>query len=127
VSWIPAATGAIAIFIASAQPGTAYPQLGVPGVDKLVHFTVYGLLGAACAFGLTRSCSVRAARMALAAAAMAAAYGATDEAHQLFVPHRSFDWFDLVADAVGALVGAAVFARFLTRARPATGQTRTRA
>src|SRR5688500_43079 len=34
-------------------------------------------------------------------------YGVSDEYHQLFVPGRSFDYFDIVADAIGSVAGAA--------------------
>jgi VanZ family protein len=34
----------------------------------------------------------------------AVAYALTDEAHQIFVPGRTFQWLDLVVDAAGAAV-----------------------
>jgi VanZ family protein len=32
-------------------------------------------------------------------------YGLFDEVHQIFIPGRYFDWWDLVADAIGSLIG----------------------
>ena len=40
-------------------------------------------------------------------------YAITDEIHQLFVPGRSGRIFDVGVDAVGSLVGVAVFTIFL--------------
>jgi VanZ family protein len=31
-------------------------------------------------------------------------YGLTDEYHQSFIPGRCFDWYDLLADSIGALL-----------------------
>ena len=45
--------------------------------------------------------------VAAAAIAITVAYGATDEVHQLFVPGRTGDVYDLMADAAGAVVGTA--------------------
>jgi VanZ family protein len=44
------------------------------------------------------------ARAALLAWLIATAYGVTDELHQRYVPHRTADVADLVADALGAAV-----------------------
>ncbi|MBU1114551.1 MAG: VanZ family protein [Bacteroidetes bacterium] len=32
-------------------------------------------------------------------------YGLFDEVHQIFIPGRFFDWWDLVANGVGSLLG----------------------
>jgi VanZ family protein len=42
------------------------------------------------------------------AIALTTAYGATDEIHQLFVPGRSAEIYDLFADAIGGGIGAVV-------------------
>ena len=52
---------------------------------------------------------------------ISSAYGVTDEYHQLFVPGRNFDVWDMVADACGSLVGAsAVWAWSIIRRRSET-------
>jgi VanZ family protein len=44
-------------------------------------------------------------RGALIALAITVGYGASDESHQYFVPGRSADALDLLADATGGLLG----------------------
>lgn len=45
-------------------------------------------------------------------------YGALDEIHQYFVPNRYADFFDLVADAIGAVYGARLVHVLWLRAAP---------
>jgi len=42
-------------------------------------------------------------------------YGITDEAHQAFTPMRSPDPYDVLADAVGGLLGAIACVVFVSR------------
>ena len=87
--------------------------------DKLEHALAYSGLGAlllrALAGGLRRPVTARAAVLAVAIAAL---YGASDEFHQHFVPHRSMDAYDLLADTAGARPRpAALYAWGIIRAR----------
>jgi VanZ family protein len=76
--------------------------------DKSAHGIGYtGLAVAivrALAGGLPRPMSIG---VAASGVAIAVAYGASDEVHQMFVPARSAELYDLAADAVGATAGAA--------------------
>jgi VanZ family protein len=109
-AWWPAVVIAAAIFLASSTAGSALPGRLPPGADKVAHLMIYGLLGAAVARAIWgRSGNPTLFRVAIWATVVSALYGLSDEAHQLFVPGRSFEIWDLVADAFGALVGAALF------------------
>lgn len=81
--------------------------------DKVIHFGFYGGLAVlalrATAGGQLAGLSLRAM---LAAWAIAAFYGATDEFHQSFVPGRSADVWDLAADAAGAALAVVAFGAF---------------
>jgi hypothetical protein len=118
-TWGPALAWAALIFTFSSFPGSAYPATDLPGADKLVHLALYATLGGLCARALLlRAPGVdrhRRRLLLLAAVTMATAYGVSDEIHQLFVPARSADWHDAVADAVGALLGAAAASRIWRR------------
>ena len=87
------------------------------GLDKIAHVGAYALLAwlAARAFA-TLALKPSAGWVPWAAALFAALYGLSDELHQSFVPGRSAEAWDLVADTIGAAIGA-LFYRRSTRAR----------
>lgn len=102
--WAIVAAYMLAIFSASAGPGPDLPP--VRNIDKVLHAGAYAVLAWLAAWALTRG-RLRSATggVLVTAWAIAAAYGATDELHQLFVPGRQSDVLDFAADAVGAAVG----------------------
>ncbi len=110
-AWAPAVAWAAAIFAASSRP--ALPVDLVHGMDKLAHFLTYAVLGLALGFGQRRSGWPWAAALALGLL-----YGASDELHQGFVPGRTSDVADWVADALGTAAGLVCFHRW-RRGRPA--------
>jgi VanZ family protein len=91
--------------------GTSLPQKAVPvqtaSIDKVLHFTIYAVF----AFLLSRQILEVTDRWRAAAVAIviAAAFGAADEWHQRFIPGRSTEFADWVADCIGASVGALAF------------------
>lgn len=112
--WWAAAAWAASIFAlsASSDVGQALGFLeGVPGIDKIAHAGSYAVLG-----GLLRVATGRGG----AAVALAAGYGVTDEVHQAFVPGRTPDPLDWLADVAGATMGAALVASFARRRRTPT-------
>ena len=90
------------IFYASSRAHVASP--GITRIDdKFGHFGIYGLLG-------TLVCRLtRGWRGALASLIIVSAYGASDEWHQSFVPGRSTDVQDWIADTIGAAMGIALY------------------
>lgn len=100
----------------------AHPIALPQGADKNLHALLYAGLGAllvrALAGGLRRHVTLASA---LAAVAIAAAYGISDEFHQWFVPPRSVEGLDVLADTVGAALSAAVlyiWSMVVERGRP---------
>jgi VanZ family protein len=91
-----------AIFSVSSVPGPPTPG----GSDKLLHVLAYLGLAVvvvrALAGGLPRRIGLA---IAVTALLITIGYGATDEVHQRFVPGRSGEVYDFVADAAGALAG----------------------
>jgi VanZ family protein len=106
--WLPALGWAAIIFVLSSQPKLPELPLRFEGQDKLLHAGTFGVLALLCSYGLAFPLG----RRALLAAAIAVVYGASDELHQAFVPGRSADVLDLVADAAGGLFAVAVLERW---------------
>jgi VanZ family protein len=74
--------------------------------DKQAHAVAYGILAFLCLMGMTGWRWRRIAGASLLAAfVLAVLYGVSDEVHQSFVPGRTPDGADVVADAVGAALG----------------------
>ena len=109
--WLPVALYCALIFIQSGRPVTAeLPAL--PGMDKILHFSAYALLGMlfARAFKAQLPDAPPLGRLTLAGLATVL-YGASDEFHQSFVPMRMADPMDFLADATGALAGVIAYHR----------------
>jgi VanZ family protein len=104
-----AAAWAGGVFWASSQPGWILLPHPFFSHDKLLHALAYAL-GAALVFGALGPARLGTLRAAVLAAAVAGAYGATDEWHQSYVPGRSADPLDLAADVLGAAAGAGLAA-----------------
>ena len=98
------------IFVLSSLP-LAIPEVErFPLKDKGVHFLEYAILGGLCAHASIRTFPDHPRlRAALLGAFLAASWGLSDELHQSFVPTRSADVIDLVADSLGASVGAVAY------------------
>ncbi len=116
--------GLLAGYWAALCAGTHLPAGRVGGLllwDKLLHFTAFAGLAFLAALALTafRRFTWRSAAAILL---IAAAYGLADEWTQTFVPGRSADVRDFLADVLGAAAGLALFAaagavwRFMTPA-----------
>lgn len=86
--------------------------------DKLLHAGAYAVLAGLVAAALGRRRLGALARTATVAVLLSAAYGATDEWHQWYVPGRDADPWDWAADVTGAIAGAAAVALILRRRDP---------
>ena len=103
--WFWPAAVAGMIFLASHR-STVAAGGDIPHGDKVVHFAVYGLLG-------TLACRpARTWRGAVLAVVVTSAFGASDEWHQSFVPGRSAEVADWVADTAGAACAALLYVRW---------------
>jgi VanZ family protein len=83
------------------------PHLSLPFWDKLAHFGFYGVAGILCALW-RREGGMGSAASVLSAIAFAALLGALDEIHQQWIPGRSMEFLDWVADVTGGTTGAVV-------------------
>lgn len=83
------------------------------GLDKIVHAALFGVLAAL----LARALGGAAARPWWPAFAGSVAYGALTELQQSFIPSRSMELGDILADSVGAALGLGLFAAWALRRR----------
>ena len=94
------------IFVASSRTRVASPAK-IPHVDKIAHFMVYGLLG-------TLICRTQRLGTATAVWSLvaASAYGVSDEWHQSFVPGRTTQLADWIADTAGAALAITLYSKW---------------
>lgn len=96
----------LALLTATSLPSESLPKISYN--DKTMHFLAYGGLG----FLLTLTFMVQSkfpelrGYAVLAAITVAALYGALDEFHQSFIPGRSSEMLDWMADFIGSIMGA---------------------
>ncbi len=111
--WLPVIVLCAVIFW---QSGHATPRIlpRWPHQDKLLHCVVYGLLGALWVRAFSSLKGFHSRRcLLLAGIALATLFGLSDEWHQSFVPARTADAADLLADFVGSLIGSWFYIRFV--------------
>lgn len=72
--------------------------------DKVAHMVLFGVL----AVLIAAPSALRSRRVWLGAWALAALWGAIDETHQSWVPGRTADPMDWLADLIGAAAGLAL-------------------
>ncbi len=92
------------IFALSSQSTFSVP---VRVWDKAVHAGIYALLSGLIVWALVAGDFTRVRlRVVVVAVGASVLYGWSDEAHQLFVPGRMYEWLDLAADTAGAVAAA---------------------
>jgi VanZ family protein len=102
---VPAVCYAVVVLVASvvdppAGGSVSTGPLGLVGFDKWLHGLGYAVFAALLAYALWATTT---RRLAVAVAA-ATAYGAGIEVVQSFLPFRSFDPLDALANTLGALL-----------------------
>jgi len=112
------------LFWMSSDPSPPQPPKFFEGQDKVIHAVLYAVLAAVVSLGIRRSGGTpRFSEQFAAPILFAALYGLSDEIHQLFVPHRNFDPWDVAADALGAAAIQVVLCFFLWAAHHERGST----
>ena len=87
-----------------------------PGQDKVAHAVLYGGLATVVSLGIRRSGRRVSPWVQLVVpVALAGMYGITDEIHQMYVPGRTPDTWDVLADALGAAIAQILLCRYVWR------------
>lgn len=107
-AWVTVFVWLAFVEVLTSLPGSALPTFSSlpPWTDKVVHFCMYGMLGALLArVGVLENWSRR--RMIMTVV-MVSLFGVLDELHQLFIPGRVAGVGDWVMDTSGSATGFAV-------------------
>ena len=105
--WLPAAGWMALIFVLSAQPDLPHPASGWMDllISSTAHVFLFGLLALLLGWAMAPY------RWGLPLALLLTVlYALSDEFHQAFVPGRHPDPLDLACDALGAVLGLALWA-----------------
>ena len=93
------------IYFLSSLPGDRLVLPDIVNIDKVAHMTIYGLLAAAAFYAVgDRLRRLHPRLVPLLVVLICTLYGVSDEFHQSFVPNRSPDVFDVMADSAGAVL-----------------------
>ena len=99
------------IFTLSSIPGTSYPEIDIPNIDKSVHILLY------MPFGLLIQNMARLTHgrfpFYIKWLMLMTLFAALDEVHQYFVPNRSCDIVDYIFDNIGMLLGIFLLKYFI--------------
>ena len=109
IYWFPIILYCLLIFIQSSYPSIKNaPEL--PYLDKVLHFVAYALLGILFlrAFKTSRIKN-NVNLMLILSVLLSFLYGISDEIHQYFVPYRSAELMDVLADMLGAIIGVYIY------------------
>jgi VanZ family protein len=107
--WLPVIIWAIGIFLLSSLSHPPTPGPVFPMKDKVGHWILYSVLGWLVARALRHGHNLPLPKTIFLAIVLTSAYGASDEWHQFFVPYRSCEVFDWLADTLGASAAAAAY------------------
>jgi VanZ family protein len=116
---MPAILWAAVIFVASSIPASKLPRFVHLINDKVIHFSIFFLLGILVYRALEPKVTPAGfdwRRLVIAISAVIL-YGISDEFHQVFVPGRTVDAFDALADSLGG-VSSALFIWLNYRRKP---------
>jgi VanZ family protein len=104
--WAPVAMYMAAIFFVSADSAPPAPSAVS---DKVLHLLAYAGLAVTVCRAVTGGLPPRITRrQAMVTLLVTIGYGISDEIHQMSVPGRSPDVYDVLADAAGAVIGLTV-------------------
>jgi len=96
------------IFFLSHQSGDTIDLGGIPGMDKLAHMSIYGLLASTVIFAHRLPGKKKfPLQVCCNTLVVCLFYGLSDEFHQSFVPGRFVSGADVLADVLGAALVSA--------------------
>lgn len=115
---------AIFILIIFFIPSRTLPSANLPAVDKFVHFLCFFVLSYLLTIGQTKQFrfSLYRYKVPFRCLLICLAFGLMTETGQAFLTTRSAEFFDVVANSLGAFVGYCYFMIFLYKAKGNTDE-----
>ena len=99
-----------AIVIASHQPHIELPDFNIMSFDKVLHLGAYLVWGTFFIISyLGNSSKPEKGQAVKYLLVLGLLFGISDEIHQFFIPGRSCDAFDLIADMLGILISTSFY------------------
>ena len=112
--FVPAVLWAIIMLTVSSVPYLSTPSIGFDFEDKFAHSGEYAVFGILLAFGFSRL-NWGWKKVLLISVAVAAVFGILDELHQVLIPGRQADVFDILADMAGAIGAIGIYLAIIRR------------
>ena len=107
---------AAAIFLVSSKDTSEIPLF--PHVDKVLHCIEFGILSTLICWSISSGhIGAKSIYRIVLPITLTSIYGATDEYHQSFTPHRSVEFLDWVADTTGATIAGFTWQALAKRRR----------
>jgi len=105
------------LFSATTLPAASMPSFGV--VDKVNHLLAYFILAILLFLTLLFQQKILLSKNKVAGYALiiCSLYGMLDEVHQIFIPGRSAEFLDFLADVCGALLGVLLMNYLVIRSK----------
>ncbi len=109
ISW------ALFILFLSANPGINLPESfwDLLAIDKLAHAFVYGVLSCLLLYSFFLNDQKNIQKMKMISIIISSIYGILMEIMQyLFFPNRYFEFLDILANIIGAIIGVSIYRYF---------------
>jgi VanZ family protein len=107
---LPSLVILVGIFIISDQPRVELPEMNIWQMDKFLHVIAYFVLGCTLAMAVEGNFKGSSQKAKIwMVVIIGALYAIEDEFHQSFVPGRSSDIFDILADFIGIGLSVLLF------------------
>ncbi|MEG0014760.1 MAG: VanZ family protein [Cellulosilyticaceae bacterium] len=97
----------ILVLIGILMPGGSVPSIGIPGMDKVVHFGMFFMLTGTFYFEYLMK--YKRLPRAIYVIPVIGAFAFSTEVMQLFASSRSYDLKDLLMDIIGCIVASGIW------------------
>lgn len=108
---------ALSILVLLFIPTGGVKEVETRGIDKLLHFTMFAMLCYLALSGHYKKMRFSPNRISSLKFVLLACliYSIVTETLHLFISYRSFDWFDMLANATGCVIGFIYFRLFVIK------------